>query len=82
MLLSQGAKAEITLNTRSGDVVYVIDMEKDVIEKMVFEGQTHGKLVFSYMQEVDERGGRFVEPVRMGIRRQVVKNIRVELAKR
>ena len=59
-------KAEILLRPLDKQIVYTIDMEKDVIEKITFtksEGR-EGELIFSYLQEIDSIGNEFAEPSR------------------
>jgi hypothetical protein len=38
-------------------------MEKDVIESITFSGDTGGQLRFDYMQEIDNVGSEFAQPV-------------------
>jgi len=46
------------------DLIYAVDKEKDVIKDIRFDvnGETKGSLVFSYLQDVNEAGDKFVEP--------------------
>ena len=61
-------KAEISLIFEQGKLFYTIDMEKDVIDRITFsvsdgQGRTReGELKFTYLQDVEQRSGEFVEP--------------------
>jgi len=57
-------KAEVVLRPLDKQIVYTIDMEKDVIEQITFrksEGQV-GELSFSYLQEIDKAVREFADP--------------------
>jgi hypothetical protein len=57
-------RAEVVLKPEDGRIVYTIDMEQDVIERITFatkEGE--GVLRFSYLQEIEQAAGEFIEPV-------------------
>jgi RNA polymerase sigma-70 factor (ECF subfamily) len=55
-------KAEVILKPKDGQIVYAIDMEKDVIESITFSGDSGGQLRFDYLQEIEGIGNEFVEP--------------------
>jgi RNA polymerase sigma-70 factor (ECF subfamily) len=58
-------KAEVILTGSQDRLVYTIDMQQDVVDKITFStgaGQ-EGELRFSYMQEVEDAGDEFVEPL-------------------
>ncbi|MHC4739404.1 MAG: RNA polymerase sigma factor [Planctomycetota bacterium] len=59
-------KAEIVLNTPQMNLIYTIDLEKDIIEKIIFSTpQTmglYGVLNFSYLQDIDLLDDDFAEP--------------------
>lgn len=57
-------KALVALKTKDGQIVYTIDMEKDVIESITFSGDTEGQLQFDYLQGIDDIGSKFAEPRR------------------
>jgi hypothetical protein len=57
-------KALVALKTKDGRIVYTIDMEKDVIESITFSGDTGGQLQFDYLQDIDNIGSEFAEPIR------------------
>jgi RNA polymerase sigma-70 factor (ECF subfamily) len=59
-------KAEVILKPEDGSIVYTIDMEKDVIEQITFSTSDghEGELRFSYLDDVDDAGSEFAEPVR------------------
>ncbi len=56
-------KAQVILKPEDVQIVYTIDMEKDVVESVIFSGDTGGQLQFDYLQEIDSVGSEFVEPV-------------------
>jgi RNA polymerase sigma factor (sigma-70 family) len=60
----RSGKAEVTLKPKDGQIVYTIDMKKDVIDKITFSttNSREGELNFSYMQEIDKAGSEFAEP--------------------
>ncbi len=60
----QEDKAEIALTCDEVELVYTIDMETDVIDKIAFEvdNVAVGELVFSYLQDIDNVGREFTEP--------------------
>lgn len=75
-LLPKGVKAEVTLSHDEGRLIYTIDMEKDVIDKITFlsdEEQVLGELRFSYLQEIDNVGSEFAEPRRKRYQRMNLK---------
>jgi len=55
-------KAQVILKPEDVQIVYTIDMEKDVIESITFSGDTGGQLQFDYLQEIDNIGSEFAEP--------------------
>lgn len=57
-------KAEVILSAEGGEMVYTIDMEKDVIEKIAILTNygKKGELRFTYLQEIEEAGVEFTEP--------------------
>lgn len=59
-----GGKAEVTLSIEGGKVVYSIDLDADVIEKIAVSTSDgrKGELRFSYLQDVADVGQEFVEP--------------------
>jgi len=61
-LLPDGNKAQITLTCDRRKLIYTIDMEKDIIEKIVFAGDTEGQLTFDYLQDIDNIGSEFTKP--------------------
>jgi hypothetical protein len=58
------AKVEIVLTCEQVKLVYTVDMEKDVIEKITFlkNGDREGELRFSYLQETNQAANGFIEP--------------------
>ncbi|MDH4238282.1 MAG: RNA polymerase sigma factor [Phycisphaerae bacterium] len=68
----RSGKAEVVLKPEDGRIVYTIDMEKDVIEKITFtksDGR-EGVLVFSYLLEIDNIGNEFAQPARQANMRE------------
>ena len=57
-------KAQVILKPEDVQIVYAIDMEKDVVESINFSGDTGGQLQFSYLQEIDGIGSEFAESSR------------------
>jgi RNA polymerase sigma-70 factor (ECF subfamily) len=57
-------KAEVELTCEQGKMVYTIDMEKDVIDKITFlmTDGAKGELRFSYLQDIGDVGDEFVAP--------------------
>jgi len=60
----RSSKAEVVLKPKDGNIIYTIDMEKDVIESITFSGDTGGQLQFDYLQEIDDVGSEFAQPIR------------------
>jgi hypothetical protein len=60
----QEDKAEVVVTCDQVKLVYTIDMETDVIDKITFEVDdvAAGELVFSYLQDIDNVGREFTEP--------------------
>ncbi len=61
----RNGKAQVILKPEDGQIVYTIDMEKDVIEKIAFstgDGR-EGELRFSYLKEIENIGNEFTQPV-------------------
>ena len=62
----RAGKAEVVLKLEDGRIVYTIDMEQDVIEKITLStsDERRGELKFSYLQEIDNISNEFAEPGR------------------
>jgi RNA polymerase sigma-70 factor (ECF subfamily) len=60
----RSGKAQVALKPKDGQIVYTIDMDKDVIDKITFSTSngSESELVFSYLQEIDNVGSEFVQP--------------------
>ena len=73
--LSGGDKMEIILTQEQIRLVYTIDIESDVIEKITFSASNgiEGELEFSYLQNIDNVGNEFVSP-RIGSYRKPQQN--------
>jgi RNA polymerase sigma-70 factor (ECF subfamily) len=63
-------KAEVILKPKDEQIVYTVDMEKDVIESITFSGDTGGQLQFHYFQDIDGIGSEFAEPIRKASMRE------------
>ncbi|MHC4544983.1 MAG: RNA polymerase sigma factor [Planctomycetota bacterium] len=63
-------KVEVLVTYRQVKLLYTINMEKDVIEKITFlaEDVHRGELGFIYLQEIDNIGSEFTEPRRQSDR--------------
>ena len=59
-----GKKAEVIMTCGRVKLVYSIDLETDVVEKIEFSGDndSEGELQFSYMQDIDNVGHEFARP--------------------
>lgn len=57
-------KLQVQVVCKEVKLLYTIDMEKDVIEKIMFLVKDHprGELSFTYLQEIDNIGGEFTGP--------------------
>ena len=75
-LLSGGDKAEVVLTKDQNKLVYTINMETDVIERITFSADngSEGELQFSYLQNIDNVGNEFVSP-RIGSYRKPQQNL-------
>ena len=72
-------KAEVALTCEGVKLVYSIDLERDVVEKITFLGDSgggqaprapygdvKGEMGFSYLEEVEQDDGEFAAPARAG----------------
>jgi len=57
-------QVEVVLDCKQVKLLYTIDMETDVVEKITFAGTngSEGELRFSYLQNIDDVGNEFVQP--------------------
>jgi RNA polymerase sigma-70 factor (ECF subfamily) len=57
-------KAEVVLTCEQVKLVYTIDMETDVVEKITFSASdgSEGELRFSYLQDIESLGNEFAPP--------------------
>ena len=64
--ISSGDKMEVVLTCNQIKLVYTINMEKDVVEKIVFSAGngSGGELNFSYLQDISRTGDEFARPRR------------------
>jgi hypothetical protein len=62
--ISGDNKAEVVLTVEQAKLVYTIDMETDVVEKITFAGTngSEGELRFSYLQDIENVGNEFASP--------------------
>ena len=65
-LLPGGGKAEVVLTHNQTKLIYTIDMETDVIDKIIFSASHdgEGELRFSYLQDIDKLSDEFAAPPR------------------
>ena len=67
---SGNPKAEVILTSEQTKIVYAVDMEKDIIEKITILASTskgweaRAELTFSYLEDVTKAGVEFAEPTR------------------
>jgi hypothetical protein len=64
-------QVEVELILDQVRLVYTIDMQNDVIERITFSGRAgrEGELRFSYLQDVDDPGSEFAQPKAGGFQR-------------
>jgi hypothetical protein len=62
--VSDSRQVEVVLNCKQVKLVYTIDMETDVVEKITFAGtnRSEGELRFSYLQDIESLGNEFASP--------------------
>ena len=68
-LQPDAGKAEVTITHNQTRLVYTIDMQADLIEKITFlskTGKLIGQLNFTYLQEVENVGNEFTSPRKKG----------------
>ena len=56
------SKGQVILTKESYESIYTIDMEKDVVERIIYSGEKEGELVFTYLQEISEVTSEFAAP--------------------
>ena len=61
-LLSGNTRAQVVLDCERTKLVYTIDMEKDVVERIAFSGGAEGELEFDYLQDIDDISSEFIVP--------------------
>jgi hypothetical protein len=61
-------KARIVLKNEEVNLVYTININNDVVEKVVFSTNNNdkGELNFEYLQSIDDLDGEFITPKRSG----------------
>ena len=64
-LPARGGKAQVTLTCEQVKLVYTIDIEKDVVDRIVLSWKdgSEGELSFSYLEEIGEAAEEFAAPV-------------------
>lgn len=60
--LDRGSKGRVKLISGQTEIIYTIDMKKDLVEKIEFTGEKQGQLVFEYLEEVEKVSSEFAEP--------------------
>jgi hypothetical protein len=56
------SKGQVILTKGTGKSIYTIDMEKDVVERIIYSGEREGQLVFDYLQEIGGERSEFAAP--------------------
>jgi hypothetical protein len=56
------SKGQVILNKKGYKSIYIIDMEKDVVERIIYSGEKEGELVFTYLQQIGEVTSEFAVP--------------------
>jgi hypothetical protein len=65
-------EAQVVLTKEQSKLIYTIDMENDVVERVTFSVRDNqgrdaeSEIVFSYLEEAEQVGGEFVEPRKKG----------------
>ncbi len=61
----EGGKVRITMTAEGVEMVYAIDLERDVVDEIAFSagGVSVGRLEFSYLQDIEGLEGKFIAPV-------------------
>jgi RNA polymerase sigma-70 factor (ECF subfamily) len=69
--LPDSRQVEVALNCEQAKLLYTIDMETDVIEKITFAGTngSEGELRFSYLQNIENLDNEFASPRAKSYRR-------------
>jgi hypothetical protein len=64
-------QVEVVLNFKQSELIYTIDMETDVVEKITFAGTngSEGELRFSYLQDIGNLDNEFTSPRAASFRR-------------
>jgi RNA polymerase sigma-70 factor (ECF subfamily) len=52
-MTGDGARATVKVASGDMEMVYTIDMERDLLERIEFTGSAQGQVVFSYMEKVE-----------------------------
>jgi hypothetical protein len=64
--LTGGNSAEVKVSSGEGELVYTIDMVRDVVEKIrIAGGDAEGEIRFEYLEEVSGAGKEFARPRRL-----------------
>jgi len=60
---------EVVLSLERMKIIYTIDMQMDLVEKITFSGGngSEGELRFSYLQDIDNIGSEFAPPRRTSL---------------
>ncbi|HIJ70816.1 MAG TPA: sigma-70 family RNA polymerase sigma factor, partial [Planctomycetes bacterium] len=56
-LLPEETKAKIILTEGQSSLTYIVDLEKDIVDRIILSGDVAGELKFSYLEDVDGAGG-------------------------
>jgi len=56
------SKGQVILTKGNYKGIYIIDMEKDVVERIIYSGEKEGEVVFDYLQEIGDVTSEFAAP--------------------
>lgn len=61
---AEDGTATVTLDTGKTKLIYTINMERDLVEKIIFTGERNGELKFTWLQNINQPSREFAEPRR------------------
>jgi RNA polymerase sigma-70 factor (ECF subfamily) len=61
-LRNNESKGQVILTHGTYKGIYTIDMEKDVVERIIYSGEKEGEIIFDYLQEIGEVASEFAAP--------------------
>lgn len=71
------SKAEVELTNEQVKLLYIVNLEADIIDKITFSigGSSKGELRFSYLQNIDNVGAEFAKPRRKSYQERLEKSL-------